>query len=69
MEQFFALFTIFLSVAFPGRCRDVFSRSDFPEGFLFGAGTSAYQELLRKMEGNLACGTLFVTLVTLVTEM
>ncbi|XP_020891235.1 putative beta-glucosidase 5 isoform X3 [Arabidopsis lyrata subsp. lyrata] len=43
MEQIFALFTIFLAFAFSGRCSDVFSRSDFPDGFLFGAGTSAYQ--------------------------
>ncbi|EFH64410.1 hypothetical protein ARALYDRAFT_315321 [Arabidopsis lyrata subsp. lyrata] len=43
MEQIFALFTIFLAFAFSGRCSDDFSRYDFPDGFVFGAGTSAYQ--------------------------
>ncbi|XP_010492483.1 PREDICTED: putative beta-glucosidase 5 [Camelina sativa] len=43
MEQLFALFTIFLALPFSGRCSDVFSRSHFPKGFVFGAGTSAYQ--------------------------
>ncbi|AEE33658.1 beta glucosidase 4 [Arabidopsis thaliana] len=43
MEQILALFAIFLAFAFSGKCSDVFSRSDYPEGFVFGAGTSAYQ--------------------------
>ncbi|VYS49512.1 unnamed protein product [Arabidopsis thaliana] len=43
MEQILALFAIFLAFAFSGRCSDVFSRSDYPEGFVFRAGTSAYQ--------------------------
>nr|CCD74530.1 beta glucosidase [Arabidopsis halleri subsp. halleri] len=39
MEKIFALVTIFLAFAFSGKC----SRSDFPEGFVFGSSTSAYQ--------------------------
>jgi len=43
MEKTFALITIFLAFAFSGKCSDVFSRCDFPEGFVFGSSTSAYQ--------------------------
>ncbi|KAG7650061.1 Glycoside hydrolase superfamily [Arabidopsis thaliana x Arabidopsis arenosa] len=43
MKKTFALITIFLAFAFSGKCSDVFSRSDFPEGFVFGSSTSAYQ--------------------------
>jgi hypothetical protein len=69
MEKTFALITIFLAFAFSGKCSDVFSRCDFPEGFVFGSSTSAYQELLRKTEGNLVSGTDFVThIITKVTE-
>ncbi|CAA7049799.1 unnamed protein product [Microthlaspi erraticum] len=37
------LVTIFLALASSGRCSNVYSRKDFPEGFAFGAGASAYQ--------------------------
>ncbi|CAN8268553.1 unnamed protein product [Cochlearia groenlandica] len=36
-------FTIFLSFAFAVRCIDEYSKSDFPEGFVFGSALSAFQ--------------------------
>ncbi|CAA7049798.1 unnamed protein product [Microthlaspi erraticum] len=33
----------FSGSSFSGRCSNVYSRKDFPEGFAFGAGASAYQ--------------------------
>ncbi|KAF3487194.1 hypothetical protein F2Q69_00055770 [Brassica cretica] len=35
--------TIFLALASSGGCGNVYSRKDFPKGFSFGAGASAYQ--------------------------
>ncbi|CAH2078301.1 unnamed protein product [Thlaspi arvense] len=45
MERVLSVTTIFLVLALPGRCSDVniFSRNDFPQGFVFGSATSAYQ--------------------------
>ncbi|XP_010523945.1 PREDICTED: beta-glucosidase 3-like isoform X2 [Tarenaya hassleriana] len=37
------IYSIFVCLALGARCSDVYSRHDFPEGFVFGAGTSAYQ--------------------------
>ncbi|EOA16469.1 hypothetical protein CARUB_v10004624mg [Capsella rubella] len=42
MELILSLLTIFLLLALSGRCICC-GRSDFPEGFVFGAATSAYQ--------------------------
>ncbi|ESQ37105.1 hypothetical protein EUTSA_v10003058mg, partial [Eutrema salsugineum] len=44
MEHILFLITIFLGFAFySGRCSDVYSRNDFPEGFVFGSAFSAFQ--------------------------
>ncbi|ESQ37106.1 hypothetical protein EUTSA_v10002493mg [Eutrema salsugineum] len=43
MEPILFLITIFLGFAFSGKCSDVYSRNDFPEGFVFGSGISAFQ--------------------------
>ncbi|CAA7045817.1 unnamed protein product [Microthlaspi erraticum] len=45
MEQVLFLITIVSSFVFSGRCNNVYnySRSDFPEGFVFGSAISAYQ--------------------------
>lgn len=43
MEQILFLILIFLSFAFSGRCSDVYSRNDFPKGFVFGSAVSAFQ--------------------------
>ncbi|KAG2294047.1 hypothetical protein Bca52824_040716 [Brassica carinata] len=43
MEQILFLIFIFLSFAFSGRCSDVYSRNDFPKGFVFGSAVSAFQ--------------------------
>ncbi|CAF1705783.1 unnamed protein product [Brassica oleracea] len=40
---FLFLIFIFLSFAFSGRCSDVYSRNDFPKGFVFGSAVSAFQ--------------------------
>nr|VDC79310.1 unnamed protein product [Brassica rapa] len=37
------IITISLALPFTGRCSHVYTRSDFPEDFAFGSGTSAYQ--------------------------
>ncbi|XP_024010062.1 beta-glucosidase 3 [Eutrema salsugineum] len=42
MEQVLFLITIFLAL-YSGRCSDVYSRNDFPEGFVFGSALSAFQ--------------------------
>ncbi|XP_024009497.1 beta-glucosidase 3 [Eutrema salsugineum] len=42
--QVLFLITIFMGFAFcSGRCSDVYTRSDFPKGFLFGSAFSAFQ--------------------------
>ncbi|CAN6887171.1 unnamed protein product [Brassica oleracea] len=43
MRAFSHLFFSFLVILFAISCSDAFTRNDFPEEFLFGAATSAYQ--------------------------
>ncbi|KAJ4868169.1 Beta-glucosidase 3 [Raphanus sativus] len=43
MEQVLVLIIILLSLASSGRCSDVYSRNDFPKGFVFGSAVSAFQ--------------------------
>ncbi|KAG7550873.1 Glycoside hydrolase superfamily [Arabidopsis thaliana x Arabidopsis arenosa] len=43
MRVLLSVIYIFLLLALSCRCSDVYSRSDFPEGFTFGSATSAYQ--------------------------
>ncbi|KAL1208380.1 Beta-glucosidase 3 [Cardamine amara subsp. amara] len=43
MEHILFLLTIFLGLAFSGRCINGYSRNDFPKGFVFGSATSAFQ--------------------------
>ncbi|CAH8383644.1 unnamed protein product [Eruca vesicaria subsp. sativa] len=43
MEQILFLISLFLSFAFSGRCSDVYSKNDFPRGFVFGSAVSAFQ--------------------------
>lgn len=43
MQAFSHLLLSFLVILFAISCSDAFTRNDFPEDFLFGAATSAYQ--------------------------
>ncbi|KAL1208379.1 Beta-glucosidase 3 [Cardamine amara subsp. amara] len=43
MEHILLLITIILDLALAGRCSNGYSKNDFPEGFIFGSGISAFQ--------------------------
>uniref|UniRef100_A0A2P2LXW7 Hydroxyisourate hydrolase isoform X2 n=1 Tax=Rhizophora mucronata TaxID=61149 RepID=A0A2P2LXW7_RHIMU len=43
MLRFSSFLIILLCLAVAVTCADNYRRSDFPSGFIFGAGTSAYQ--------------------------